>query len=271
MLLGIGDNCIDCYLAPVPMECVGGNVLNVTAQIALHGQPAAYAGIVGDDAHGGRIIAALERIGVDVSGVAVKPGPSGVTEIEIADGDYRIVSEEYGVAATLSIDARLHELLARRASLVHLSLTGEAARLADAVRAHGLPVSVDLGIAKGMADLAPLVPLLDRFRTVFVSMGSGHADEHVAQTLAAVAEHGPAEVIATRGQDGSSALADGILRHQPSLLEPGRLLDPLGAGDAFIAGFLFSRERPLEQRLVEASRWAAATCTHYGGWPGADA
>ena len=66
MVVSIGDNCIDRYLPPIGLERVGGNAVNVAATIATHGKPAAYAGVVGDDNSGTRILDSLRAVGVNV-------------------------------------------------------------------------------------------------------------------------------------------------------------------------------------------------------------
>lgn len=55
-----GDNCIDRYLPPFNRSFVGGNAVNVAVYLQKHGIPAAYIGVVGDDADGRRTLDALK-------------------------------------------------------------------------------------------------------------------------------------------------------------------------------------------------------------------
>ena len=52
----------------------GGNGLVFSCIAAALGQRVRYAGTLGDDVRGGRLLAALEDFGVDVAGVVVRPG-----------------------------------------------------------------------------------------------------------------------------------------------------------------------------------------------------
>ncbi len=67
MLIGIGDNCIDCYVGPIGQSFVGGNTLNVVANARKYGRPAAYIGSVGNDQSGQHILQALQELGIDTS------------------------------------------------------------------------------------------------------------------------------------------------------------------------------------------------------------
>jgi 2-dehydro-3-deoxygluconokinase len=75
-------------------------------------------------------------------------------------------------------------------------------------------------------------------------------------------------VVATRGSAGTSALQGGRWADAASVVAAGSIVDPLGAGDAFIAGFLQAtdHERPLSERLQQGSAWAAEACLHLGAW-----
>lgn len=61
-----------------------------------------------------------------------------------------------------------------------------------------------------------------------------------------------------------------------SQLAAGEIVDPLGAGDAFVAGYLSTLGGTVaadagaaEHALLTACTWAAQACRQFGGWPGA--
>ena len=74
-------------------------------------------------------------------------------------------------------------------------------------------------------------------------------------------------VVVTCGSDGAIAIdsATGSLVHVPSV--PVEALDPTGAGDVFMAGFILGtlNDWPLGQRLAFANLIAALSVQHFGG------
>ena len=89
--------------------------------------------------------------------------------------------------------------------------------------------------------------------------------ESLARGLAAL---GPAEVLVTRGAQGAVAVIDGELHTVDAV--PVAVVDTVGAGDAFTAGYLAERltDASLEQRLRTAVVAGALACTHPGDWHG---
>ncbi|MFX6007076.1 PfkB family carbohydrate kinase, partial [Acinetobacter baumannii] len=68
----------------------------------------------------------------------------------------------------------------------------------------------------------------------------------------AIAALGPSTVALKRGADGATVLAEGRLLHRPAW--PIHPVDTVGAGDAFVAGYLAEslRGAPLESRIDTA-------------------
>lgn len=268
MLVSIGDNCIDRYVGPLEVQHVGGNALNVAANFALRGLPATYAGVVGTDAGGELIVAALDAIGVNTAFVRRSAGSTGITEVELVQGDYRILREEYGVSDLVGWTPALRAYVQAHASQIHLTVSGRAAQLIEELEGIEVPLSVDLGHVSERSTLDRYERLLDRADSAFLSAGAQLGDDEVQQLLAALAHQGPRYAIATRGAVGASALWQGKLLSVPPLLRPAAVVDPLGAGDAFIAGFLSTAalQSRLTERLWCASRWSAEACGCIGAW-----
>jgi len=64
-------------------------------------------------------------------------------------------------------------------------------------------------------------------------VGDRGSPERAVEALAAL---GPRQAILTLGAKGALAVVDGALHRQPAV--PVRAIDPVGAGDAFVAGYL---------------------------------
>jgi 2-dehydro-3-deoxygluconokinase len=162
-----------------------------------------------------------------------------------------------------------------------LSDTAAAAVRTAVDRAHAsaVPVSYDLNhrsrLWSGEAARAFTLPLLPRVSLLFASEDEaelllGHAPgKHSAETLAQeLRALGPATVVVTMGAAGAVAAdASGTTR---IAAVPVPEIDPVGAGDSFVAGYLaalLSGAAPKE-RLTQAARVAAWSVATEGDWEG---
>ncbi len=267
MLIGIGDNCIDCYVEPIGQSFVGGNTLNVVANARIHSRPAAYIGSVGNDQNGLHILQALRELGIDTSYITVQAGVTGLTSVCVMSGESSILDEDYGVSSQVHLNPRTLEFVRRCADIVHLSINSIAEPLIEALRAEPFPLSCDFSNHHPLQLSANGRMLLRRLDYVFFSAGALESDV-LRIMIDDVVRCGPQHVIGTRGMQGSIAYWEGGEVSYPSLLSADELVDTFGAGDAFIAGFLSSAidGGTAEQHLKQASHWAAEACRHYGAW-----
>lgn len=258
----VGDNCIDHYLAPVSRRLVGGNAVNVAVCLRRSGVPASYVGFVGDDQDGALILERLRQEQVDVSHVHALPGPTGITEVRLGpEGDREFVREEMGVQQGAVLDAE-QLAFARNHDLVHTTILGGAIPFLESLKQGTAVLSFDYGDRHTEAILADTIQYVD---IAFFSAGRS-SQQDIAEFVARVHASGPRLVVVTRGPAGS-LVSDGYRTCHCSAVKV-KVVDTLGAGDAFIGGFLASylRSNPLETCLQEASRLAAITCTHLGAW-----
>jgi 2-dehydro-3-deoxygluconokinase len=252
---------------------VGGAESNVASHLAGAGVPAAWAGAVGDDALGRRLVATLADRGVDVSLVRVDPhAPTGVYFKDPGAEGTRVLYYRSGSAASRLGPAFAAELPLREAPLVHLSgitpaLSGSCRALVEEIiavrRTHGLPVSFDVNYRPALWDpenAAPvLLDLARRCDVVFVGRdeaavlwGTTTADE-----VRALVGH-PGTLVVKDGAVGAHAFRGDATAHAPA----GRVtvVEPVGAGDAFAAGYLSAMlaGSPATDALARGHRFAAA-------------
>ena len=73
-------------------------------------------------------------------------------------------------------------------------------------------------------------------------------------------------MVVTRGSKGALAFQAGQIRTQA--IKAARVVDTLGAGDGFIAGFLAERLKgaALDEQLAAGARNAARICEHRGAF-----
>jgi fructoselysine 6-kinase len=259
----VGDNCVDVWLddGAGARELAGGNALNVAVELARLGLGVRYFGAVGDDPQGELILEAAAVAGVDSSGVVRLPGPTGRTLVEREEsGERRFVSEDEGVASSYRLDDASGELVARH-RWAHFSRQPDLAQWAPHLRERGTRCSCDLGLDGGLELLDELGAQLD---VVFLSSSAApgrSADELLGQALGAGAEL----AVLTLGGEGSiAATRDGRWRADA---EPvARMVDTLGAGDAFIAAFIAATlaGRDVDDALRAGARAGALACTRRG-------
>jgi 2-dehydro-3-deoxygluconokinase len=91
----------------------------------------------------------------------------------------------------------------------------------------------------------------------------------VPDLMKAVADIGPVEVVAKQAHEGASCLAGAGVYSTP--VHPVTVVDTVGAGDAFVAGYLSQRlaGRTPQKSLLRGAICGALACTEAGDWEGA--
>ncbi len=261
---------------------VGGAEANVAAACARLGLRAAWISAVPANPWGERIRRELSGHGVDCSAVRVVDGARvGVYFLEFgtAPRPIRVLYDRRDSAfAHLTAEAVDWEPV-RRARLVHLTgitpALGPGPRgLVERALREATAVSFDLNYrsalwppAEARAFAESVLPVARHVfmgeaeaRTVFGLSGS------VESMVDALARRAPKATIALlQGRDGSTVLADGRV-WRPSRTYTVQVVDPVGAGDAYVAGFLWATLNGRgPQEVVDAGAAVAALkCSTWG-------
>jgi 2-dehydro-3-deoxygluconokinase len=245
----------------------GGAESNTCQELVRCGVRASWVSRLGDDPAGDRIVASLVSAGVDLSWVirdATRP-----TGLMLRDTRGGVRYQRAGSAASRLSPEDLRDVPVEDARAVFTSAItpllgrgpGETARELLR-RAHGLR-ALDLNLRDGLwgsGRAAALIrPLLRSCDVAFggVAELQAFADGATPAELArAMTRFGPAEVVVKRGREGAGALDPEGRWHE---VPPVRVIevDPVGAGDAFDAGYLAARLAGAE--IAEALRAGAAS------------
>ncbi len=237
---------------------VGGAELNVAVALRRLGHRASWVGALGDDEFGREILAFLRGEGVEVSGARLDgDAPTGLYFKERRALD-KLRAHYYRVGSAASLmrfeDLDVDVLLSGEA----LHLTGITPALSEGCRSlterlvaaaveRGVTVSFDANVRwrlfKGRDPRKTLDPLLAQADLLFFS------DEEAALLLGGSdpravrdAMRGMrAETVIVHGAEGAFAVDGSGETREPAY--PVEVVDAVGAGDAFVAGFLSGRLR----------------------------
>jgi 2-dehydro-3-deoxygluconokinase len=265
---------------------VGGAESNVAISVSRLGGHATWIGRVGDDELGDLVLTALRGEAVDVRHAVRDPGaPTGLmVKSRRTSTVGRVAYYRKGSAGSRLEPADLPADTLRAAGVLHvtgitpaLSPSARAATFAavEEARAAGVPVSLDVnhraalwsGDEAGpvLADLVTRVDVLFAGDDEAGLLGATGEPEAIVKGLAAL---GPAQVVLKLGARGALAAVDGELVQVPAF--PVVVVDSVGAGDAFVGGYLAELllgADPLT-RLRTAAACGAFAVTVPGDWEG---
>ena len=255
---------------------LGGSGAIMACGAARLGLNVAIAGVIGDDEFGRFVRRSMEDEAIDARALRVDGNrPTGVSVI-LARPDDRAILTSTGTIADLSgsmIDTDLIE----SARHVHVSsyfmqrrLQGDLPALFDAAHTGGATTSIDPNWDPDERWGSGLIEVLDRTDVFFPNEAEVRriaGIDDAEQAARALAEH--ATVVAVKlGTDGGFAVhADEVVRSQSI---PSDVVDTIGAGDSFDAGFLAGRLLgwPLE-RCLELAVACGSISTRAAGGTGA--
>lgn len=262
-LVGIGDNVVDHYLDQ-GVYYPGGNALNVAVLARHFGlRDTAYIGIIGNDEEGAHIHASLLAEGLSDAGLRIAMGETGKAKVTLKDGDRIFVGSNKGglrKRLTLRLDEADMSLIARLGH-VHSSCFSYMEHELPRIAATAQKLSFDFSIGRDAAYFAQVCPYVT---TAFLS-GSDLEEEAALSLIRQIHALGPQQVCVTQGalgalfSDGTRVVRQGIV--------PAQVTDTMGAGDAFIAGWLAATISGTDAfaALPLAASAAARAC----GWPAA--
>ncbi len=256
----IGDSCVD-YYESLGQKFPGGNPVNFAVYVRRLGGASSFVGAVGSDEDGKLVLEALKGKDVDVSHVQVLPGPTPNTHVVMENGNRVFTSYDTGVMEDYRLRPEDLDFIAEHALAV-TALWGRCENDLAAIKARGVPVAFDCADLPFDPVAQTALPYAD---IAFFSDDASSVDE-LMKTIRGLAEKGPSVVVAMRGAKGSMAYDGQTFYLQGAVNCP--VVDTLGAGDSFIAGFLHATLQglPIPARMRAGSENAAITIGYVGAW-----
>ena len=240
-LAAVGDNCIDVY-ENIGKAYPGGNPVNVAVYFVRLGGEASYTGVVGTDQYGSLMKEKIGEKGVDVSHIRFEEGSTAITHVDLIDGERVFGDYEEGVLAEFKLTKEEIDFLCSH-DLVVTGLWGNIhADLAE-IHSRGVKTAFD---AATRPDDEDTPELRAQMKEIF--------------------DRGPKLVITTLGEKGS-IVYDGKAYTTFGII-PCHVVDTMGAGDSYIAGFLkgILEEKSVEECMKAGASNSSVTLEYNGAW-----
>lgn len=250
----------------------GGSVANTAAGLLRLGIPVQFCGTVGRDAYGDALKNELASLGADVSTLRSDPeSPTLLIAIVVDETGERTALATHRTCASQHrlVPEQVPSDLADRIGWLHTSgvmLREEPAAsiVLDAMRrcrAAGVPVSLDImARIESLKDPVFMQNLKEAAAMSSVLLGSVQdeipllAGDASPESIHALTEGGRI-VVARDGANGSTVYTEAETLHCPAFPVP--VVDTIGAGDAYNAGFIAAMLRG--ETLAAANRAGCAT------------
>jgi fructoselysine 6-kinase len=262
-LAAIGSNCIDFYEnMGGGKACPGGGPVNMAVYTVRLGGEASYIGPVGNDSYGKIMQESVARMGVDVSHVHVKEGSTAVSSVRLINGERVFGDYDEGVLSEYSLSEEDLRFICRH-DVVVCDLWGKVEGYFAQLQRRGVKTAFDCATRPGDAACHTAIPHTDY---LFFSTDDGNT-ETLHELMKVLHNQGPELVTAMLGEEGSLCY-DGRTFHQFGVVPCPHVVDSMGAGDSYIAGFLFALAKglPIEACMEKGAANATRTLQYFGAW-----
>ncbi|MFF6984658.1 sugar kinase [Streptomyces sp. NPDC008343] len=267
---------------------VAGAEANVAIGLARLGHTVSWVGLTGQDEFGRLVLRTLRAEGVDVRHVGTsEDGPTGLVVFEPRTADLtRVEYYRAGSAGSRLAPEHVEPALALGPRVVHA--TGVTAAIGAQplravqgavrfARASGATMCLDVNHRSRLwshdAASAALRPLMQDIDVLVasddeLSVAAPPSATTEADRIEALLLSGVREVVVKRGGDGAEVFHAGGSESRAAV--PVAVRDTVGAGDAFVAGYLSGLLDGLgvAGRLERAVTTGAFAVTTYGDWEG---
>lgn len=256
-IFSVGDNVADYYPAQKKIYA-GGGAYNVAVIAKRLEKKSAYYGTFGSDQNAKFLYDSLRKEKVAYPINDIREGRNAVSIIEKENGESKVSQVDKGVYKSLKI-SKTNLNLIKKSKIVHSNIYSYFEDYLKKIR-YRTTVSFDFSHLRSKEYIKDIIK---RVNIAFFSKAK--SDENPEEFLEWAHDQGADVVVFTQGKNGALMKYDDKVIRKDSLSE--KVVDDLGAGDAFIAGFLTSLiddEKDYEKALDKALKTAANNCTING-------
>lgn len=240
-IAGVGFNCIDIY-DNLNKHYPTGNSVDFIVHMSRFGAEAAMVSVVGSDPYGEMMLDMLRKENVDVSHMQVREGRTAVFKMDL-NGNDRVHKEKIeGVMADFALTPQDRGFIAGCRAM-HTNLSGKVEGELAGFRSGGVEVVFDFSTRTTREIAGPVLPDTD-----YAFFSYPQEDDYILEFIRWAQERGPKVAIVTLGEHGSLAY-DGERLYREGIV-PAEVVNTVGAGDSFCAGFMYAA---LSGRTVQES------------------
>ena len=149
----------------------------------------------------------------------------------------------------------------RSFDLIHTAFWGRTVPWLPGLKKTGVPISFDCADKLQDPVIAQIAPYTD-----YILFSYTQDDSYIRNYLKGICAQGPKLAIATLGSSGSIAF-DGK-QYYSCGIESVTVSDTMGAGDSYIAGFLYAffQHHDIQESMKAGAHSAAVTLSYRGAW-----
>lgn len=226
---GVGFNCIDIY-ENLNRYYPTGNSVDFVIHMSRFGIKSSMVSVVGTDAYGEEMLEVLRRERVDISHLHVEEGKTAVFKMEL-NGNDRVHKEKVdGVMGGFRLTQDDIDFVLQH-DVIHTNLSGNVIDLLPLFRENGVQIVFDFSTRVNRIP-EPILPNVD-----YAFFSYDKDDSIILDYLKWAKELGPKIAVATLGEQGSIAY-DGSRYYRHGIV-PAEVVNTVGAGDSFCAGFMY--------------------------------
>ncbi|MFT8929729.1 MAG: PfkB family carbohydrate kinase [Sporolactobacillus sp.] len=264
-LIAIGDNVTDCYVEK-RIFYPGGNAVNVAVNARRDGfDEVSYIGVFGDDSHAAHIKESLVKENIDfrLSRTVYAHTAQPIVTIDthgdrlFKAGPLRSAQHLFKICLTADELEKLTDF-----SICHTSCYSHLENELPTIHSQ-CAISFDFSTNYELSYLKKVCPYL-----TFAFFSTSELTPNQTRELQEECyQLGTKYICCTRGEQGSTLYDGTHFYHQG--IKPVEIVDTMGAGDSFIAGFLaafVAKNLTITQSLEFAAIAAAKSCTIDGGF-----
>jgi fructoselysine 6-kinase len=256
IVVAAGDNCID-YYENLGRRYPTGNAVDVAVHLARLGVKTSLVSVTGSDDYGTEVVNLLQSNRVDTSHLQRQVGITAVTEMQLVHNDRVHVQYREGVLRDFKPTEEQLQFT-RTHRMVHTSIWGKMNSYLADFKSSGLTVVYDFSTKLDYPELESLLPDID-----YAFFSYREEDPFIQDFMRKAQSLGPKVVVVTLGEHGSVAY-DGIRFYRCEAL-PVDVINTVGAGDSFIAGYMYGllREESIQECLKRGSYLASTVVTKF--------